>query len=220
MLDVRITRAGVDDFSSEPTTEILTPPKRVNHDSRPASHPRDGFGQAAISVPWVRVIDQPGVADGLPGTTLAILTVTWHGLLQTSNEAGTTMFGSGHLFGRRAGLREVGAPAELRHREFTVKPLARGPHDCPSILGRLSHWRTDGKTVVEYTCGERKWQIQFDYHAEIEVALKTAKSVARHWRSLMQAGQELPENPASSLPHGVITVRLGSSRLHGESAGS
>ena len=125
------------------------------------------------------------------------------------------MFGPGHLFGRRAGMREFGAEAELRHREFKVEPLKRGSAQCPTIEGRLSHWRTDGKTVVKYTCGDRTWEIQFDYHAEIEDALATAKSVARHWRGMLQSGGEIPKDPASALPPGVTTQPLGSNGLFG-----
>ena len=125
------------------------------------------------------------------------------------------MFGAGHLFGRRAGIREFGAPAELRHREFTVDPLKRGGQSCPPITGKLSHWRTDGKTVVDYACGDRKWEIQFDYHDEIEEALATAKAVARHWRALMQSGKGLPSDPATALPEGVDTRPLGSNGIFG-----
>ena len=125
------------------------------------------------------------------------------------------MFGSGHFFGRRAGLREPGAVAELRRRSFEVKPLKRGKRQCPPIRGQLSHWRTDGKTVVDYTCGKRKWEIQFDVHDDIDEALKTAKKAARHWRSLMQGGSALPKAPASSLPDGLETLPLGTTGWSG-----
>lgn len=118
------------------------------------------------------------------------------------------MFGAGHLFGPRAGLREPRAPAELRHREFTVAPLKRGSR-CAPIQGRLAHWRSDGKTVVKYTCGKRTWEIQFGSHEEIEDALAAAKGAARHWRSLMQSGAELPTDPASSLPASVSVRTAG-----------
>lgn len=115
--------------------------------------------------------------------------------------------------GRRAGLREFGAPAERRHREFTVEPLKRGSTKCQPIKGQLTHWRTDGKTVVSYSCGDRSWVIQFDYHDEIEDAVATAKLVARHWRSLMQSGGKIPKDPSRALPSGVTTQPLGSNGL-------
>jgi hypothetical protein len=123
------------------------------------------------------------------------------------------MFGAGHLFGRRAGIRDFGAPAELRNRKFTVKPLARAEHPCPPIEGHLSHWRTDGKTQVEYKCAGRAWKIQLDYYEEIEDALHAAKLVARHWRAVMQRGEPLSDDPTSDLPEGIGTQPFGSSRI-------
>jgi len=105
------------------------------------------------------------------------------------------MFGKGHLFGRRAGLREFGNPAELRRRKFIVKPLQKGPHQCDPIEGQLSHWRTDGKTKVTYTCGDRTWEVFMPPHSEIEDALKTAKEAARYWRGVMQSGEKVPQTP-------------------------
>jgi hypothetical protein len=105
------------------------------------------------------------------------------------------VFGPGHLFGRRAGLREFGAQAELRRRELTVEPLRSKPA-CPPIFVELKHWRSDGQTRAVYKCGRRRWELDLGRHDEIEDAVRTAKEAARYWRGLLQSGRELPARPS------------------------
>ncbi|MBO6940949.1 MAG: hypothetical protein JJ863_38600 [Deltaproteobacteria bacterium] len=98
------------------------------------------------------------------------------------------------MFGRRAGV-GVRGKAMVHTRKLVVKPLKRAKRSCPEIRGEVTHYRLEQRATVRFRCGRRRWTIELQHEPDIETALASAKAAARHWRSLLQSGEELPPDP-------------------------